>query len=212
VEYTQLAEPSTLAAILKWLGRFVGITDRPNVILGKKLETVALHNDPREGYDHWWHLRVENQQRKGLRCRWLRTKDASCRANIKFVSISGTHIFEDAGVGLMGATEAPRELFTLERNRETWIPVYQHCVRKSTPHPLFGPEVILSRDTYATGARYIGQPALLNQSRLPEGRYRVYVTVSLAGDEVARREFTLTVPPNSRGNDPMPEATHELCS
>lgn len=168
-----------LWTIISWplrrMGRAMGITSAPDIRLGS-LMLVALENDPRPGYDSWWHLECINKQR-GKLSSMIRTQDAvGCRVRLIFTPLlaSGPAV-EDDGVFLQGTSQPPVEVATLVVDRPMPIPLYIQ-VPQGGPHPLNGQA--LQGGAYLTGAQFLCQPALVERQRVTAGTYGVTVKLT----------------------------------
>jgi hypothetical protein len=174
-----LAVGSAILAAIKWpalrMGQAMGVTNKPYILLGNPT-LVALPDDPRPGYESWWHLECINRQRGKLAAR-IHTHDAErCRVRILFKPLyDSTPEITDDGVFLIGTSQPPSEEATLPVNRAMPIPLYMQ-VPKGTPHPISGQP--LKGGTYVTGAQFLYQPALVDRQLLTGGTYEVTVSVS----------------------------------
>lgn len=192
------------ANIIGWGLRVLGITDRPNIVIGAsgRLETLEMPDDPRILYKYWWHLGIENRQREGFRSGHLRTQNADeCTVKLQFVS--ATRIYEDAGMILGRASEFPGERMTLYRNEPTYIPVYFWAFRDGQNHPFGNPYgwLLNGEGVYISGAKFMTHPELSARQRIDPGDYKVMVTVTW-NDKEHKVQFDLHVSEPNRTNAP----------
>ncbi len=173
----------------------MGLTSAPYVLLGN-LALVALPDDPRPGYQSWWHLECINKQR-GKLASILPTKDAeACRVHVTFKPLfDDTSELSDDGVFLIGTSQPPSEVAILPVNRSMPIPLYLQAFN-GMPHPISGRP--LKAGTYLTGAQFLFQPALVDRQLLTGGTYEVTVCV-----QWKRQKFTRRVQVQAHAPGPM---------
>jgi hypothetical protein len=169
---------------IRMLDQTVGITNQPNIVLGG-LTSVALPDDPRIGYESWWHLECVNKQRGRLASR-IRTRDAEdCRVELTLQPRfdPGSDV-SDAGVFLLGASQPPGEIATLHVDRPMPIPLFWQ-VPRGTVHPIDGQR--LRSGSYLTGAQFLYQPSLRDRQLLTGNTYYATVRVKWNGRTVTKQ-------------------------
>jgi len=217
---TVLSLISSVWGIVSWplrrVGRAIGITRTPYILLGN-LALVALEDDPRPGYDSWWHLECINRQR-GKLASIIHTQDAAgCRVHLTFTPVfDNTPVMKDDGVFLVGTSQPPAEVATLIVDRPMPIPLYMR-VRAGTPHPITGQP--LKGGSYLTGAQFLFQPALVERQRLIGGTYKVAIKVTWNRQsftrhlEIQAQAPSLAVAPSQvPSSSPLPRKRSEVIS
>lgn len=182
----------------KLIGRALGVTGRPNIILGPISADVT---DPRPPFRSWYHVRCENVQRVGLRAKLRPTADArECRVTTTFTHKVSGDVMKRDGVFVVGAVP-PEAVTTLYVGKPVWIPVYWVAETGGTVHPLGGQTC--PAGTYATGQEFIWWPGLSARHQLPPGSYGVSVDV-IWGRMTITHAFDLEVPiAEGAGGEPI---------
>jgi hypothetical protein len=155
-------------------GQAMGVTNAPYVLLGNPT-LVALPDDPRPGYESWWHLECINKQRGKLASRIPTRNAEACRVRISFKPLfDNSPELSDDGVFLIGTSQPPSEVAVLPVDRAMPLPLYLQAP-KGMPHPISGQP--LKAGSYMTGAQFLFQPALVDRQLLSGGTYEVTVCV-----------------------------------